>query len=330
MLNFGKIVSVCTFLITVNTFAHTDHSDHDWRADKEAFKSTKVDTKNYLNQPLLEGNLVPITIQESEFRIKLEELTGIREVTIVGKKVHIPERGSNPGKELTRAWLKQEFEALGFTVKTQTYFDLVGARGINFIAEKLGTSGKVLILSSHMDSVNNAGANDDGTGTVAALLIAQALKDVNNIHTLRIVAFDGEEVGLVGSNNYTKSLKASEVIGDIQLEMMAFNSKQDGKFHLIDCNRSDSTFMTTAIMQEIQNLKLPLTRVEACTTRSDHGSFWKRKLPAVVLSENFFGGDGDTCYHEACDVVDSRLNLNYASLITTAVANATAKLIGFH
>jgi hypothetical protein len=327
MMNFSKLVILCTFSIAINAFALSDHSDHDWRADKEAFKSAKIDSRNYLNQPLLERNSAPVTILESEFRTKLEELTGIKEVTIDGIKIHIPERGSNPGKDLARAWLKQEFEALGFTIKTQTYFDLTGARGINFIAEKPGTSGKVLLLSSHMDSVNNAGANDDGTGTVAALLIAQALKDVNNFHTLRIVAFDGEEIGLVGSNNYTKSLKPGEIIGDIQLEMMAFNSKKDGKFHLIDCNRSDSTFMTIAIMQEIQTMKLPLTRVEACTNQSDHGSFWKRKIPAVVLSENFFGGDGDTCYHEACDVLDNRLNLNYASLITTAVANAASKLI---
>jgi hypothetical protein len=158
MLDFNKLVVFCVLSITIDAFAHSDHSSHDWRADKDAFKSAKIDTKNYLNQSILEGSTPPVTIQESEFRTKLEELTGIREVTIDGKKAHIPERGSNPGKDLARTWLKQEFEALGFTIKTQSYFALTGERGINFIAEKLGTSGKVLILSSHMDSVNNAGA----------------------------------------------------------------------------------------------------------------------------------------------------------------------------
>ncbi|MEQ1877437.1 MAG: M20/M25/M40 family metallo-hydrolase [Bdellovibrionia bacterium] len=319
---------IVLFLFSISFQTAGAHDDHDWRLDKAAFASVSVDTKNYvpagqeihLNQVF--SRALPAVVQEAEFKFKLEELTGVREITLGGKPFKITDRGSAAGRELARQSLAQEYRSLGFQVFQHAYNG-----GANFIAEKPGTSGKVLIVSSHMDSVFNAGADDDGTGTIAALLIAKALKDVKNKHTLRILAFDNEEQGLVGSRAFVATLKGADIIGDIQVEMMGVNSKKDGKFHVIDCDRADSTFITAAIMQAVQSMNLPLTRVKACTDRSDHGSFWAKSMPAVVLSENFFGGDGDPCYHKKCDVVDARLDLKYSSLIATAVAGAAAKLI---
>ncbi len=294
---------------------------HNWKTDKKAFASAEVDPRVY---PKILNTLdaQSITVQESEFKLKVEELTGVREVRLNGEVARIVERGSDRGRQLARQWLEQEYKALGFVVSQHNY-----GRGANFIAEKKGSSGKVLILSSHMDSMSNAGANDDGTGTIANLLIAKALAGTSYKHTLRIIAFDNEEQGLVGSAAYVKTLDKSQLIGNIQMEMMGTNSRKDGKFHLIDCDRKDSQFMTSAIMQSVQSFSLPLTRVKACTDRSDHGSFWKANMPSVVISENFFGGDGDQCYHEKCDIVDARLDFKYSSTITQAVGNAVAKLL---
>lgn len=308
-------------LLPAQSFAH---QTHDWRDDIAAYLGAAVDTKTY-TPPRSFAPETEYSIEAAEFRHKLEEFSGRRETVINGVPRRIPERESDGGRLLARQWLAREYEALGFTVSEHAFSGHVD--GVNFIAEKKGTTGKVLILSSHLDSVGNAGANDDGSGTVAALLIAKALKDVNARHTLRVVAFDREETGLDGSWQYVRTLSRASVIGDIQLEMMAFNSRADGKFHVIDCDVDHSVFLTEAIMAEVARLGLPLTRVAACTDRSDHNSFWEAEIPAVAISENFFGGDGDYCYHSACDVVDSRLDFNYAAAIATAVANGVARLL---
>lgn len=295
------------------------HSLDDWRLDKRAFASARVDTRIYRPG---KTRIEDFPIDKQDFQNYVEQLSGKSPVVIGGVSYAIRDRGNTTGRDIARKWLAQEYAALGFTVAT----DNING-GQNFVAEKAGTSGKVLILSSHMDSVYNAGANDNGAGTVSALLIAKALKDISFQHTLRVVAFDREEEGLVGSRAYARQLNGSTIIGDVNLEMMAYNSKKDGRFHLIDCDRSDSNFLTTAIMTSIRGLNLPLTRMAACTERSDHASFWRNGIPAVVISENFFGGDSDICYHDDCDVADSRLDYGYAAMITRAVASAVAGLL---
>ncbi|MGE0615530.1 MAG: M28 family metallopeptidase [Bacteriovoracia bacterium] len=302
------------------------HSHRDWKADRDAYRTISIDRRVYAKPGTLDlapTLLSAIQIDAEDFRVKLEELTGARDTTVGDQTVRIAERSTAAGRELARKWLMQEYEKLGFKAELHVF-----AKGANVVAERKGTSGKVLIVSSHMDSVGNAGADDDGSGTIAALLIAQALKDLELKHTLRFVAFDLEETGLVGSRNYVADLKEpAQVVGAVHMEMMAYNSRRDGKFHLIDCDRGESVFLTKAIMESIQGRELPLTRVKACTDRSDHASFWNAKIPAVVLSENFFGGDGDVCYHRKCDVVDGRLDLKYASLIATGVATAVSQLV---
>jgi hypothetical protein len=324
----SKFLGLCFFIsTTLFSFPAWAHQADDWRGDARAFKSVRIDRRDYLGRKqnfsdFERGGLEPVTIDESEFQKMMEQLSGKVPVILDGASMTITERGGAAGRNLARRWLTQEYVNLKYAVSTDNF-----SGGANLIAEKAGTSGKTLILSSHLDSVGNAGANDDGAGTVAAFLIAKALSSAAAKNGLRIVAFDREEAGLVGSAAYTASLNAADIIGDIQLEMMSFNAKKDGHFHVVDCDRPDSAFLTAEIMRSIMSLGLPLTRVAACTDRSDHSSFWKQRIPAVVVSENFFGGDGDPCYHRKCDVVDGRLDFKYAANITRGIANAVAELI---
>lgn len=157
-------------------------------------------------------------------------------------------------------------------------------------------------------------------------MIAKALKDTPLTHTLRIVAFDEEEKGLIGSGAYIKTLTPSQIIADIQLEMMGTNARKDGRFHVIDCDKPSSLFLTGEIMSQVKALGIPITRVKTCTQRSDHSRFWNAGIPAVCVAENFFGGDEDPCYHSACDIVNDRMDFTYASKIATAVGNAAMAL----
>jgi len=242
----------------------------------------------------------------------------------------ISERGSKNGISNALKYLSSEYQNLGYKTEIKEFGSMFN-KGNNFIATKKGSdSSKVIIVSSHIDSVGNAGANDNGTGTIGTLAISKALASYDFKYDLRILGFDKEEKGLVGSKQYVKSLSQTEknkIIGVINFEMMGTNSRKDGHFHIIDCNRPESVFITN-VMEGIVNWhKLGLTKVPGCTNRSDHASFWKANVPAIVISENFFGGDSDKCYHRKCDQFDARLDFSYMEKITTAVASTAYKLL---
>jgi Zn-dependent M28 family amino/carboxypeptidase len=165
------------------------------------------------------------------------------------------------------------------------------------------------------------------------ITVSKELAKNNYPNTVRVLGFDREEKGLLGSDAYVATIKnKAEIIGNINFEMMGFHRRNDGGFHVIDCERAflfgtPSEKLSIEIKNSISKLGLDLKVVKACTNRSDHASFWRAKIPAIVISENFFGGDADPCYHSKCDVVDERLNYSYMERIMEAVLNASETLL---
>jgi carboxypeptidase Q len=77
----------------------------------------------------------------------------------------------------------------------------------NVVGEVPGrVPGEVVILGAHLDSVaGSPGAFDDGAGVVTALEVARLVRAMGPARrTLRVVAFTGEELGLVGSRAYVQ------------------------------------------------------------------------------------------------------------------------------
>lgn len=291
------------------------HGERDWRTDIQAYLAVEVELPVTTIVALEAGR-----IQMDYFKEKL-------------KVFAMGERKSPQGLDQARAFLKKEYEALGFVTSHHPF-----GGGINFIAEKKGSkdSERVLILSSHIDSVGNIGANDNATGTIGALTIARELSKNEYPFTIRIVGFDREERGMQGSAAYVATISDKrKIIGNINLEMLGYHAKNDGGFHLIDCDKNIiwnvsqpfSDFLSAEVRNSILALALDLHVVKTCTGRSDHASFWEAKIPAIVISENFFGGDADPCYHSKCDVLDERINYEYIAKILEASLHAVEKLL---
>ena len=317
-----------TLMTTLTAYAHGDHL---WSTDTKAFEYTEnmLQNKSISPKEILKDSTL-INVDGSFFSQRLKEFSGATPVILNGNSVNISERGSKEGIENALLYLTNEYKNLGYESEIKEFGSFF-SKGKNFIATKKGQdSSKVILITSHIDSVGNAGANDNGSGTIGTLAIAKALAPYNFKYDLRIVGFDKEEKGLVGSKQYVKALskdEQSKIIGVINFEMMGTNSRKDGRFHIIDCDRPESTFMTKT-MEGIMNWhKLGLTKVPGCTDRSDHASFWKANIPAIVISENFFGGDSDKCYHKKCDEFNSRLDFTYMEKITTAVASTAYRLL---
>ncbi|WP_129573956.1 MULTISPECIES: M28 family metallopeptidase [Sorangium] len=277
-----------------------------------------------------EGDAADVRIDAEFLQARLKELSGAVPVTLGGRTVTLRERGSENGRSLARAWLRQQYEALGFTVQEHPYRS-GWSQGVNVTADKPGADpSRVLILSAHYDSVSNAGADDDGSGVVSSLAIARALKDARLSIGLRVVAFDQEETGLLGSKAYASMLdrngQLDQVVGVLDLEMTGYDSNDDGRYHVIHCNENTSSELAALVESAAARGELRLTRVDACTNRSDHAAFWRYGTPSVAVSQNFFGDDGNPCYHARCDTVD-RLNWDYMRRLTQAVALAAADLL---
>jgi hypothetical protein len=94
----------------------------------------------------------------------------------------------------------------------------------NVIATKKGTdssSDAVIVLSAHLDTTKNSvGANDDATGIATILTIANLISNFQFNHTIKFVAFSGEEVGLYGSFDYVKKAysRGENIIANINLD----------------------------------------------------------------------------------------------------------------
>ena len=275
---------------------------------------------------------------DTEFlREKLSKLSGALPVQIGGMDVTISERNSAASRALARQFLTAEYQALGFTVNEHTY-----ASGTNLIASRAGADSKFLIVSAHYDSIRDtvAGADDDGSGVIAGLATAKALQGCKLAHGLRILAFDEEEDGLVGSRAYVSQLQSSgdlaDLIGDVQLEMLGYHTKLDGGFLLVDCrsqegDRPESKFLNDAVLNAIARGRLPLEPHDSCTGSSDHAPFWTAGKPAVVFSQEFFfsGADSTPCYHKDCDKID-QINFDYYTKLTTLGSFVAADLLGAH
>ncbi len=236
----------------------------------------------------------------------------------------IQERGSVRGREAGQAYLKEEFSKLGLKVEEQC-FSSGSYKGCNILGILPGKTNQVLVVSAHADSEKNAGADDDGSGISSLLAIAKSMKSSAWNMTIHFVGFDLEERGLLGSKAYVKEqIKLKTPLkANINLEMLGYDSDNDGAFHVIDCRRKESQNLVNLVKQSASERK-SLKVSPYCTNRSDHASFWNAGIPAVVISQNFFGGDGNPCYHASCDTFD-KINTTYLYNLVDLAGSVVAK-----
>ena len=92
------------------------------------------------------------------------------------------------------------------TWRLQPWTEL-GRSGVNVIADTLtGDPTNTIVVGGHLDSYGGPGLNDDGSGSVAVLLLAAAVNDAIRhgslvlVNRIRFHWYDAEEAGLRGSH----------------------------------------------------------------------------------------------------------------------------------
>ena len=268
-------------------------------------------------------------VDGTEIREHLDHLTGVSPAPLGDSRVTIPERGSESGRRAAAEYMESSFEEMGIPARI-IEFDSEGLRGFNVEATLRGDEGgRHLWVTAHLDSVNNAGANDNASGLTSILLTAEALKELEPRNTIHFVAFDLEELGLYGSTHYVENTVSAveeregeeAIIGALQSDMIGY---EEGRFDaaLGTCERAGP--IDDAMSRAAEEIRSPIELKQVCLGRSDHQPFWDAGLPAAVLTDGAIY-DGYPCYHKPCDTVD-KLNLSYLRAMIHLTAAATALL----
>lgn len=269
-------------------------------------------------------------VDEDFIRANLDYLTGVSPAPLKsGAETTISERGSEEGRRATAGYMEEAFEEMGIPASILE-FPVDGGSGYNVEATVEGTGGsKHLWVSAHLDSVYNAGASDDASGLVALLSTAKALKQIEPEHTVHLVAYDLEEVGLIGSSRYVRStvseVRKSEgeeaIIGNLNIDMIGYD---EGGFDAVlgACNRAGP--IDDAIRRATDDIGSPVKLDEDCLKRSDHQNFWDAGYSAAVLTDGT-RYDGYPYYHRSSDTVD-KLNIPYLRAMIELTVATTALL----
>lgn len=82
----------------------------------------------------------------------------------------------------------------------------------NLIADsRFGDPNHVVVVDAHLDSIYGAGMLDNASGSATILEVALKMAKTRTRNQLRFIWFGGEELGLLGSAHYTKTLTQKEL-----------------------------------------------------------------------------------------------------------------------
>ncbi|GGD23280.1 peptidase M28 [Hyunsoonleella pacifica] len=191
---------------------------------------------------------------------------------------------------------------------------------------------EVLVISAHLDHIGiskdgeiNNGADDDGSGTVGILEIAEAFKaaEKDGFAPRRSIAFlhvTGEEIGLFGSRYYADEdpiFPLKNTVANLNIDMIGrVDEKHEGKsnyLYLIGSDRLSKELHTVSdsINKATLNLEFDYTfnrknDPNRFYYRSDHYNFAKHNIPVIFY---FNGTHAD--YHKPSDTPDK---INYEFL----------------
>ena len=181
-----------------------------------------------------------------------------------------------------------------------------------------------IVISSHLDHIGikegqiNNGADDDGSGTVALLEIAEAFKEAAEAgnrpkRSLIFLHVTGEEKGLLGSKYYTDNplYPLEDTVANLNIDMIGrTDPKREDKdpnyIYLIGADRLSKELheVSESTNKKYAQLKLDYTFNDENDPnrfyfRSDHYNFAKNNIPVIF----YFSGTHED-YHKPGDTPD--------------------------
>jgi Zn-dependent M28 family amino/carboxypeptidase len=158
------------------------------------------------------------------------------------------------------------------------------------------------ISTGRADSINN-GADDDASGTVGVVELAEAFSQARPRRSLLFITVSGEEKGLWGSQYFAEhpTVPMASVVANINIDMIGRNWKDT----IVAIGKEHSDLGTTLNRVNQSHPELRMTAIddrwpqENFYSRSDHYNFARKGVPVLF----FFNGVHED-YHRPSDSPD--------------------------
>ena len=250
------------------------------------------------------------------------------QITLPGKMVTLPYqypdsvRGFVDKDDLVR--LKQFLPNSSDLKDIENIDEIIETENVAAIIEGTELPNEYIVLTAHLDHVGKRGkeiyngADDDGSGSVALLEIAQAFQIAKNEgfgpkRSIVILHVTAEEKGLIGSKFYTDYplYPLNQTITNLNIDMIGRTdpkreSENDRYIYLIGSDRLSNLLHETSekVNKKTVNLELDYTfnaldDPNNFYERSDHYNFAKNNIPVIF----YFNGTHDD-YHGPGDTPD--------------------------
>ncbi len=231
-------------------------------------------------------------------------------------------------RDTVAEWIKAQFERMGYATAGRDSFSRGGVWQTNVTATLpgIGTSGEIIVFGGHHDSNSGSpytaapGADDNASGTAAALETARVLKEAGYTPkvTIKFATFAAEEVGLVGSAvDAARSVEAGTKIRlMINHDMIANNpGTHVGSPVRVYYYTGSESWRELAKQSTNQFTTLVGLNGGANSGGSDSYSYWAYGYPAVYFFEDQFS----PVYHTPADTIGN-INIDYCAEVIRASA----------
>lgn len=229
------------------------------------------------------------------------------------------------GKKPAHVTVRAEWEQIG----VPNVVGLLEGTDPNLKAEYVGVGAHLDHMGVNAAGVVYPGADDDGSGSTAMMLVAKAMAEsgIKPKRSVVFMAFCGEEMGLIGSRHLASNpmFPLEKMICELQMDMVGRDSDgiQNGDRNRVDKKEENVDTIrlvgSKRISMELHQAILDLNRyvsfrfkydAEDVYTRSDHYSFASRGVPIAFLFDGFHPD-----YHQPGDTPDK---INYEKLTNAA------------
>lgn len=257
------------------------------------------------------------------------------------------------GHFFVQQYIHQQLEQWGmvethqFVIRGQSHQNLIlNLPGQSSTAKRRASP---ILIAAHYDAVpGTPGADDNATGVAVLLELARVFATQPARYPVRLVAFDLEEYGLLGSQEYAAKLKkqGQRLRLMLSLEMLGYCDSARGsqrypaglqRFYpnqgnfialignlktipdLIRLSRSIRKIRTPCEWLPVPNrgMIVPQTRL------SDHSPFWDRGYPALMVTDTAFLRNPH--YHQASDTIDT-LDLDFLTGVCRGLIQGLSNL----
>jgi len=238
-----------------------------------------------------------------------------------------PRETGTEGCDQAAHYIFNTLKNIGLPVRYHNYTD-EAVSGSNIEATLYGTDPtNIFIICGHYDTVSaGPGADDDGSGVAAVLAAAELMSKYEFSHTVRFVAFSGEEQGLIGSRHYAEDAynNNESIVAVLNADMIGYTATgSDGKQGKIYENTASEWIVDfTQDISVLYNDYIDIQLIsQGVTWGSDHYYFWEYGYDAVFYHEYNF----NDYYHSANDTI-AHMNITYSTRFSRLILATLATM----